>query len=178
MSIREGLESYYGSLGVKGLFAISSFRLLGMPRFVTAKPRGIKYPVYLRLRTSDIAVYRHILLEGEYKMELPYSPQTIVDLGANCGLTSVYYANLYPNARIISVEPEESNYNCLVRNVSRYKNVVPIRAALWNKDGEVSTVDAGDGGRWECQVSEGTGCRAITMRTLIGRNRYRFYSTF
>jgi FkbM family methyltransferase len=165
MSISEGIGSYYGGFGIKGLLAISSFRLLGMPKIITARPDGIKFPVYLRVRTSDVALYRCILLEGEYQVDLPFSPQTIVDLGANCGLTSVYYANKYPKARIIAVEPEETNYHCLVRNVSQYPNVVPIRAAVWNKDGEVSTVDVGND--WACQVSEGSGCRAITMRTLM-----------
>lgn len=165
MSFREGIDNYYGALGIRGLLAISLFRLVGMPRIITAHPHGVKHPVYLRIRTSDLAVYHHVLLEGEYQVELPFSPQTIVDAGANCGLTSVYYANQYPDAQIISVEPEESNYKALVRNVLPYRNVLPVRAALWNRTGEVTTVDVG--GDWECQVREGTGCPAITMSTLM-----------
>jgi len=165
MDIRKGFDTYYHALGLKGLLAISSFRLVGRPRVIAAKAAGIRHPLFLRVHTSDLAVYHHILLEGEYQLTLPFVPKTIVDAGANIGLTSIYYANQYPEARIIAVEPEESNYRALVHNASAYPNIEPVKAALWNRNGDVATVDVG--GDWECQVAEGTGCRAVTMHTLM-----------
>jgi FkbM family methyltransferase len=37
---------------------------------------------------------------------LPADAGTILDLGANVGLAAVYFAALYPNARIVSYEPD------------------------------------------------------------------------
>jgi len=165
MSIREGIDVYYGAFGFRGLLAISSFRLFGRPKVIAGQPAGIKHPVHLRVRTSDLAVYHHILLEREYEVSLPFSPRTIVDVGANIGLTTISYANQYPDAKIVAIEPKDANFAALVMNVAPYPNVVPIHAALWNKDGEVAIRDVG--GDWECQVCEGSGCRAITMRTLM-----------
>ena len=165
MSIPEGIRGYYKLFGIKGLLAISSFRLFGVPKVIAGQTPNIRHPVQLRLRTSDMSIYRDVLLHEEYALEMPTLPRVIVDAGANVGLTTVYYANEYPHAKIIAIEPDDSNFVLLVKNVSAYPNVVPVHAALWNKDGEIGIFD-GDG-KWGCQVREGIGCRAVTMRTLM-----------
>lgn len=165
MSLREGIDAYYGSFGVKGLLAISSFRLIGMPKFMTVHPEGIEHPVHLRVRTSDLSLYQSILVDEEYRLDPWLSPKVILDAGANCGLTSIYYASKYPHARIISVEPDEWNYRCLLQNVLRYPNIVPIKAALWNEDGEVALAKVGKD--WARQTKPGCGCQALTLPTLM-----------
>jgi len=167
MSLRDGVCGNYKSFGIKGLLAVSSFRILGMPRQIAAHPKSIRHPVYLRLRTSDISLFNDVLLHREYEFDMPFTPRTIVDVGANVGLASVYYANTYPDARIIAIEPEVTNFAALIKNVSPYPNILPIHAALWNRDGEVTISDGN--GKWNCQVHEGKGCRAITMCTLLSK---------
>jgi len=173
MSILAGVKGYYELFGVRGLWAVSSFRVFGKPREITSKPPVVRHPVHLRVRTSDVSLYKDILLRKEYDLGLPdFSPRTIVDAGANCGMATLYYANRYPNAKIVAVEPEPSNYAALVKNVSAYPNVMPIHAALWNNDGNVrlgpTGLDSTPYGKWAFQVTDaGAQVRAITMRTLI-----------
>jgi FkbM family methyltransferase len=173
MSIRAGVKGYYKLFGIRGLWAIISFRLFGKPTEITIKPSAVRHPVHLRVRTSDISLFNDILLRKEYDLGLrDFSPRTIVDAGANVGMATLYYANRYPNARIVAVEPEASNYAALVKNVAPYPNVIAINAALWNKDGKVSLgptgLDSTSYGKWAFQVSDaGTQVRAITMRTLM-----------
>lgn len=57
----------------------------------------------------------------------------------------MYFANKYPRARIIAIEPERDNFELLLRNVSPYPQVTCIQAALWNEEGEISVVDPGLG---------------------------------
>jgi FkbM family methyltransferase len=173
MSIGAGVKSYYNLFGVRGLWAISSFRVFGKPREIVSQPPAVRHPVHLRVRTSDISLYNDILLRKEYDLGLQdFSPQTIVDAGANCGMATLYYANRYPDAKIVAVEPEPSNFAALVKNVAPYPNVVPIHAALWNKDGKVrlgpTGLDSTPYGKWAFQVSDsGAPVRAITMQTLM-----------
>jgi len=173
MGIGAGLKGYYNLFGVRGLWAISSFRVFGKPTEIVGKPSAAKHPVHLRIRTSDISLYNDILLRKEYDLGLPgFCPKTIVDAGANCGMATLYYANRYPSAKIVAVEPEASNYAALVKNVSLYPNVTPIHAALWNKDGKVrlgpTGLDSTPYGKWAFQVADaGAQVRAITMRTLM-----------
>jgi FkbM family methyltransferase len=173
MSIREGLAEYYNNFGLRGVLAISAFRVFGRPTEITAHPPGVQSPVHIRVRTSDASVYGEILLQGEYGFNLPFSPKTVVDAGANIGMAAIFFAHRYPEAKIIAIEPEASNFDVLVRNTQPYPSIIPLQAALWNRDGEISVSEPGPGsgvsGNWGCFAHEGMGVkvRAMTMRTLM-----------
>jgi FkbM family methyltransferase len=179
MSIRDGLRGYYKNFGLRGVLAIITYRLTGRPREITAQPPGIRNPVHIRVRTTDSSTYVGVLLRGEYDFDLPFSPRTIVDAGANIGMASIYYTHRFPEARIIAIEAEASNFDVLVRNVRPYANITPIHAALWNRDGEISVSEpnplTGASGKWGFVTNEGPGVkvRAITMRTLLEEMRIR-----
>jgi len=162
------MSVYYEPFGVGGVLAILACRILGFPRRISVRTKRMKHPVWVRLRTSDVDLYKSILLQGEYEYELNFSPRTIIDAGANSGMTAIFYANKYPGATIVAVEPEPSNFSALVKNVSSYPNVIPIHAALWHEDGQVEVFPPGPRkSKWGFRVRPGHGCRAVTMRTLM-----------
>jgi FkbM family methyltransferase len=177
MSVLDGLKGHYQAGGLRGVAAITAHRLLGRPNEISIHPPGLRAPVFIRLRTSDLSVYDGILLRREYEFEIPFSPETVVDVGANIGMASIYFTNRFPAARVIAVEAEASNYEVLVKNVAPYPNIHPVHAALWDKDGEVSvcspdpTSKAFD--KWGFVTREGFGVRvrAMTMQTLLAENR-------
>lgn len=62
--------------------------------------------------------------------------KTVIDLGANIGLASCYFADLYKTAKIYSFEAEQENYSLLLRNTRSYSNISTYHKAIWkNKDG-------------------------------------------
>ena len=65
-------------------------------------------------------------------MPKQYSPQLIVDGGANVGYASVYFANRYPDAQIIAVEPNTENCALFSKNCATYPNIELIQGALWS----------------------------------------------
>ncbi|MEJ2007391.1 MAG: FkbM family methyltransferase [Acidobacteriota bacterium] len=138
MSIRAGFSEYYRCFGLRGVLAICASRLVRRPREITGRPPGIRHPVHIRVRTTDSSAYAEVLLDGEYAFDLPFSPKTIVDAGANIGMASIYFTHRYPDARVIAIEPEASNFALLARNVRPYPAIVPVYAALWNRDGQIS----------------------------------------
>ena len=69
----------------------------------------------------------------------------IVDAGANIGLTSIYFANKYPNAKIIALEPELGNFELLKKNAAPYSQIAALQAAVWNKNEEIDLIDPGLG---------------------------------
>jgi FkbM family methyltransferase len=75
--------------------------------------------VYLRRRDSDILVFREIFEGGEYRPIERWSlppDATILDLGGNIGLASLYFESVLPQARIVAVEPDRANCHMIRRN--------------------------------------------------------------
>jgi FkbM family methyltransferase len=146
MSLLTGPRMYYSLLGPSGVLLGAKARLLGRSIQVVVEIAGVRHPVHLRLRTTDVWLCQQILVDTQYDCNLTIPPRAIVDAGANIGLASIFYANKYPEAKIIAVEPEPSNFEMLRKNVSLYPNVVPIQAALWNKKKELhcSAIASGD----------------------------------
>ena len=98
-------------------------------------------PVYYRAGSSDMyLIYMILIKEGakaEYWLPEEFKPKVILDIGANIGVTSIYYANRYPDARIYAFEPVPANYALLEKNLKEYKNAKAYNMALGAEDGEL-----------------------------------------
>jgi FkbM family methyltransferase len=108
-------------------------------RFRYPEPIG---HVRLHLRANngaDAFVHSEVFENQYYRMPLHPAPATILDLGANIGLSAIYFARCYPESRIACVEPMPGNLKLLVRNLK--ENAVDaevIAAAIDAKDGVVA----------------------------------------
>ena len=127
---------------------------------------GVRAPFYLRLGTTDIPTFDQIFLRKDYAFDFFGEPEVIVDAGANIGLTSVFFANKYPNARIIALEPDLGNFELLQKNVSPYPNIVPVLAALWDKNEEITLVDPGLG-EWGFMTKETGGSAEMIQGDFV-----------
>ena len=133
---------------------IKIYKLLGVVIYLKLKlglatkmslPR-ITYPISLRKATSDPLIFSQVFGHLEYEIHLSFIPRVILDLGANIGLASVYFANKYPSSKIIAVEPEESNFSLLLDNTKNYKNIVPLQNAVSDQSNKhVEIVNKGYG---------------------------------
>lgn len=139
------------------------------PRFIRTGLPGFRAVLGLRPDTSDLDVFQQVFVEEEYLFPLDQEPEIIVDAGANIGLASIYYALAYPDAKIIAIEPEESNYTLLKENIRSYPNIVPIQRALWHIPVPLKIANPRDGKfafRVEASGKE-TDLPSITMGELM-----------
>jgi FkbM family methyltransferase len=142
------LKYYHSMFGFNGVVSALKSKLPGVDTFMIKVDRDdIKFPFYLRFNTSDVPTFDQIFMAQEYDFKVKTPPKVIVDAGANIGLTSILFANRYPEAKIIAIEPEASNYEMLKMNVAPYSNISPMKVALWNKNDEINLVDPGFG-KW------------------------------
>ena len=89
----------------------------------------------LIFRKEDEWLIEPIFKEREYTIPINrFRPEFILDCGANIGTSAVYFANVYPDAKILSVEPDTENFELLKLNTSPYPNIKCIKSALWNKE--------------------------------------------
>jgi FkbM family methyltransferase len=118
-------------------------------------------PIFLRISSSDLAVFNQVIVKEEYKVLASLALDTlgttnvniIVDLGGNIGLTSVFFANRFPTAQIISVEPDAHNFEYLTKNCAPYQNIRALNAAVWSSEKQL-TIDSNfrDGAEWSRSV--------------------------
>ena len=95
---------------------------------------GVTASLVMRIGTSDRPTFEKIFVYGEYDVLLTTKPKFIIDAGANVGYASVLFANRYPDAKIIAVEPEEENFNLLKQNTAAYPNVTCMQCGVWSRD--------------------------------------------
>ena len=92
------------------------------------------FSVRLRPHTGDVFIFYEVLAFDAYALPDEYLPpggvRTIVDCGANVGITSIFFSERYPDARIFAVEPDPENFALLQRNTAAIDRIVPLRAAI------------------------------------------------
>jgi FkbM family methyltransferase len=105
----------------------------------------VKHPFYLRVPSTDVSTFRQIFMDRLYNFDVSRAPTTIIDAGANIGLTSILFSNRFPESKIVAIEPSNENFEILKLNVAPYHNIIPIRGALWHENVKIDLVDPGLG---------------------------------
>jgi FkbM family methyltransferase len=105
---------------------------------------GFRYPrpignVRLRVRANDGAdafIHSEVFEHEYYALPLATPPATILDLGANVGMTAVYFSRVFPDAALACVEPVPDNLRLLKKNLE----LNGVEAAVF-----AAAVDVADG---------------------------------
>lgn len=70
----------------------------------------------------------------------------IVDAGGYIGTAAINFSRRFPQAKIVTIEPNLQNFNLLEYNTSKYKNIIRHRRALAiSENSEVPIFDRGHG---------------------------------
>ena len=97
-------------------------------------------PFWIRSGTTDLWTFEEVFFRHVYRCDVE-QPSVIVDLGAHIGCATRYFAQRYPSATIVAVEPSPDNYAMLVRNTEGFERVHCVRAAIWGCDQTVTIAD-------------------------------------
>lgn len=122
---------------------------------------------------ADMETFNEVFLRRAYDINLDFTPVTIIDAGANIGMTSTFLASKYPNAHIIAIEPDNGNFQLLQENTQPYPNIQCIQAALWNEITTLQLVDTGRGDNSFIVTGEqpGTTVTTTTLAEIIHQNK-------
>ena len=114
-------------------------------------------PLKIRNRSSDIdVVVQHFGRRELLDIKYPKKVKTILDLGANIGVSVVAFRSMFPGAQIIAVEMNTENFNLLKENCSNDPLTKLENAAIWSEDGSICQVDVG-AGDWGLRVGDHPG---------------------
>ena len=99
--------------------------------------------IWVKPRSSDLFTIYEIYRDRGYSPKLHYIPEdikTIVDLGANIGVFSLWASHFFPAKKIYAVEMEDSNYEQLLANIAVNKlqsTIIPVKAAIFSESGSI-----------------------------------------
>jgi FkbM family methyltransferase len=108
--------------------------------------------IRVRLRTTDLHVILQVYDEGEVVPPVEVSPLTVLDAGANVGITTGFFLDTFPEARVLALEPDPENIEALRRNVDD-ERVVLVSGGLWDKQANL-TIANPESASWARQVRE------------------------
>ena len=123
------------------------------PGIIRGVLKNYRHPIFLRNESSDINVFGQVIYEKEYEFKYRVNPSVIVDCGANIGMATIFFKNKFPEATIISVEPEPSNFKLLQKNTEQYPNVHCLNYGIWNRSTHLKITN-NTRGNWGFTVEE------------------------
>lgn len=133
-------KKYFRKLGLKGLY-LYWLKKYKWKDLVEVNLPNYKASFNLRVNDADIGTFEKIFIDEEYKFTFEdMNPKVIVDIGANIGLSSVYFANKYPTSKVYTLEPEKNNFKSLVKHTKEYKNIINTNCGLWYEN-KLLTID-------------------------------------
>lgn len=155
--------------------------LAGMPRYRGTCVALQEFDVELVDAASFLSAHYEIFVEQIYRFACDEPSPSILDLGANIGLATLWFKRRYPGARVVALEPDPAIYACLERNVRQngLTGVELVNKAVWTTDATLRFArDGADGGRVVRAGEEGNALMPATVevealaidRLLAGRH--------
>ena len=113
---------------------------------VPVKICGVR--VIVRAATPDLQVALSCL-GGEFDQLCAAIPTLhhglVIDAGGYIGTAAIAFARRYPNATVVTLEPNAANYKVLLKNTASWPSIVAKKAALTPESGSAILHDRGTG---------------------------------
>ncbi len=116
-----------------GLIEAARFELIwtcGIARVPVRIP-GFGRPMWLRRGSSDLSVFETVFLDREFDFYKCEGTRLIIDGGANVGYSTAFFAQRFPDATVMAIEPSGDNVAMLRANCAGLDNVTVIEGGLW-----------------------------------------------
>jgi FkbM family methyltransferase len=148
------------------------FCFMGTSRFST--------PARLKLPKKEVRLFCppesgiakdviNVILDDEYRLTtLKLQLGTIVDIGANIGLFSIWAASNFPTATIHSYEPNEDLWRFTEANLNQV-GVQLHREAVGLNNGRASVSHEGESRLGRCELSESGGVVVTAFSEVVAR---------
>lgn len=153
-------------------------KLGGKQRFKECKASVNGWELTIPDAASFLSSYREIFVDNIYKFEFSDAKPKILDLGANVGLSILFFKKLYPDSEITGLEPDPNIFKCLKKNVhgNGFKDVNLINKAAWTSDTVLKfDADGADGGRVvDNKKGNLVEVEAINVKKLLSENKFDF----
>lgn len=140
--VNDGAKANRSTLGP--LLSGTAHRMPCRHNLSSARASCCSYPVNFRLGTTDFQVFQQVFqfhyMRYLYTLFADQPPQYVLDAGANAGFASSLFKLLWPDATVVSLEPDTSNFELLKANTKSFKKVHALNAGLWGHRANITMV--------------------------------------
>jgi len=130
-----------------------------------------------RFNRGDLQSLREVWMDEVYRLPFNLQPRIVVDLGANIGMSSVWFHRKFQCERIVAVEPDEGNAQITAKNFAR--NSIPgeiLQAAVGPADGSIQFQHSTDSNMGHVKLEQDcvtdssniSKVRMVSMATVLG----------
>lgn len=114
--------------------------LKNTPRYTKTKAFVKGVEIDIPDSASFLFMYKEIFQENIYRFKSSNPCPYIIDGGANIGLASIYFKQLFPNSEILAFEPDSTIFGILKSNIEAYNfnGIELIQKGLWSEDAILS----------------------------------------
>jgi len=111
---------------------------------------------------SFLSMYEEIFVRRIY--EIPQKAPRILDLGANIGISVLWFKERYPESQILAIEADPKIFQYLEQSTSGLDGVKLLNMAAWDEEGELTFHSEGaDGGRLTSPEENTLGQLAVSV---------------
>jgi FkbM family methyltransferase len=121
-------------LGLGQVLRILLGKVRGAPT-VRVRVPAVGHPVIARFNNSDLVLLLGIFLHKDCHLSLQPPPGTIIDLGANTGLTATAFHVQFPNLTLIAVEPDPEAFALCCLNTQSHPHTTCLQRIIGSQDG-------------------------------------------
>ncbi len=99
---------------------------------------------HLRKNFSDKYTFTQVFLDQQYAIPVSFAPRTIIDGGANIGLSTAYLAHRFPQATVVAIEPSLGNFQMLEKNTRSFTKIKGHHKGIWCRDAILTIINKAD----------------------------------
>jgi FkbM family methyltransferase len=134
---------------------------------------GVPDKVAVRMASSDMWEFSHLLGRNGISFSLPFEPEYIIDAGANVGYSALRFKLDHPAARVVGLEPEPGNARQFQMNCRSYPDIALEQAALWPTSTRLRiTNPSGGDNAYQVSEDERGDILALTVTEVMERHGF------
>lgn len=126
---------------------------------------------------SFLSTFEELFVKNIYAFRFPGNAPRILDVGANIGLSVLFFKKLYPDAVITAFEPDPHIFEYLVANVhgNGFEDVQLRNVAAWHTDAILKfSSDGADGGHLSLAGESGIDVQAVNLSRFLSGHKIDF----
>ena len=176
----EPIKQFYRLITDREYFTYNllAFKMMVVPRFTETRIRVHGWELYIPDSASFLSAYGEIFCERIYNFKYSNPSPKVLDIGANIGISVLFFKTIYPKARIVALEPDPRIFRFLKKNVhgNGFTDVDLVNKAAWYENASLTfNSEGGDRGFVEIGGGPGfIGVDGVDIAEYLKKDRFDF----